>query len=267
MRLLFYVVLVCLCGCICPYHFSKPAQSVPNYKLYPSGYKNIDDPEGIFRRFEDTLAGRIHRVDINALEYKAKDPIRSTDATRTTEKLTDFQNQVDWIKNSQTKYILQFTKKLKPGKGGTVYDPNYNAVVMQFGEGSVMGEEVFAHEIMHAIQYEKGRMSFSVILCDGDNLLGHVTLYDLSDETEAYRYGILFQGNITDFDQIDDAYVLKRFPEYDTIPDRKASISSTLGRILRRRMVQMGKTDRPPGEIYRGWESDYAKGRKLRGQK
>jgi hypothetical protein len=137
---------------------------------------------------------------------------------------------------------------------------------MEFGVGSIIGQEVFAHEIMHAIQYEKGRMSFSILHCEGDNLLGHVTLYDLSDETEAYKYGILFQGNVTDFDQIDNAYVLHRFPQYDTIPDKKATIYNALGKILRRRMVQMGKTDRAPGEIYRGWETDYGKGRKIRGQ-
>lgn len=264
MRLTFYCLALGCWGCICPCHFSKPALIPPNYSLYSSGYKNIHDPDGIFRQFEDTLAGRIRRVDINADAYKLKDPAASSDLNRTLEKLTDFQKQLDWIKNSATTYLLRYTRTMDPGKGATIYDADSNTVVLQFGLGSLIGQEVFAHEIMHAIQYEKGRMSFSAIHCDEDNLLGHITLYDLSDETEAYRYGILFQGNITDFDQIDNAYVLKRFPQYDTIPDKEASICSTLGRILRRRMVQMGKTDKAPGEIYRGWESDYGKGRKTK---
>jgi hypothetical protein len=228
----------------------------------PLDYTNIQDPDDIFKDFEDTLRGRIRVVEHNMTTYNG-DTATQGDLRRTKNALLQMQENLKLIKRSNTRYILHYSPKIVAGRGNTSY--NYSSlegrVELVYGKGSEVGQEVIAHEIQHAIQYEQGKLSFSIKDTSSECILYRVTLSDISDETEAYKYAVLFKGNIADFDTLTDKGTrIKYKPTYDTLPDKRAGLNDNIGAILQERTIRVGINNVPVREFYKGWQKDFLNG-------
>jgi len=259
------LVLSGILGCTLPYTTANSGRPKP-VSGPPPAYTNIEDPDGIFRHLEDTLRGRIRRVD-SLYHHAAVDSSKRLDLQRTVDKLTGFWHNITRLSNSRTHYLIRYTPALDSGIGGTTFDLGTSRVVIEFGQRTGPGDDVYVHEMVHALQYEEGRMSFTLLCCSRDALLYHISLSDISDETEAYRYAGLYKGNIQEYDTIKDKDIRRKYPQYDSVPDGNNSLSSWMGKLLKKRTMQMGYCNKPPYEFYKGWESDYARGCALLRQK
>jgi hypothetical protein len=227
----------------------------------------VNDPAGIFderdkamHKWLDTL-NSIKEREGSLLSRDANGDLDR--AYRSIETITGY---FDRIKESEIKYALYFDPKIQSGvinHGYTTMDTSTETIVMVFGQPTKTREEVI-HEIIHGIQYLDGKISFrrQAILKDGKLVAGSFgTLYDVNDETEAYRLARI----VADYSTVRSEWTNK-----ETIAiDRKAygylsgndiTIDSKDGRELRQRTYWEGVKDTVNSEFYFNWERDYGRG-------
>jgi RHS repeat-associated protein len=134
--------------------------------------------------------------------------------------------------------------------GGTSYDPNTGEINVTLSASADMG--LVGHEMLHAYQYETGKISFA-----SDNSRFGV-LYDITDETAGYKRGAFIRnpfnvGNIT------DNTVRGLHPDYKNLPDGPLDINSSVGLQMRLRTIREGAFNYPNSEVYKGYQGYYKK--------
>ena len=149
-------------------------------------------------------------------------------------------------------------------EGGVSYDEVNGEVKVSLGSND---KGLVFHELGHAYQYEKGKISLFV-----DNSKRGV-LYDLSDETESYNRERSINGGMEYFTnpkfKWNDSDV-KTFgktmipPAYHGLPSGPIDINSIEGKTLRNRTIEAGRKGFVVQEVYKGWQKDYQKGVKTK---
>ncbi|MEL7196339.1 MAG: RHS repeat-associated core domain-containing protein, partial [Bacteroidota bacterium] len=151
-------------------------------------------------------------------------------------------------------------------EGGLQYGEK-GAINIGIGSGANNYNGLVAHELEHAMQYERGEIS---IVTDNSD---YGVLYDITDETNAFnqerRIGMGI-GYFTDPSAVfTDADVRAQGatmtpPAYQSLPSGPININSPAGKALRQRTEEAGRTGQQVYEVYMGWQRDYAKSAKKR---
>ncbi|KIX21483.1 hypothetical protein SY27_07185 [Flavobacterium sp. 316] len=135
----------------------------------------------------------------------------------------------------------------KSDTGGSVgYDKDSGEITVSIGTND-RGQ--IYHEMGHAYQYDKGKVSLLV-----DNS-GYGSLYDISDETESFNR----QNSFTDPDFVWKDKEVRTFgktmtpPAYESLPSGPIDINSKEGKALRNKTIEAGKKDVDVQEVYMGW--------------
>ena len=146
--------------------------------------------------------------------------------------------EISKLEDSDQVYTIFSDKSSK--EGGMSYDMVSGEVKIGIGNNSI---GIVGHELIHAYQYEEGKVSLVV-----DNS-GYGQLYDITDETKAYNRERALGTGIQFFQTpkiVVDGYPLqmsdrdvKTFgnsmssPAYQTLPSRSIDIKSKTGKMLR----------------------------------
>ena len=256
------VTINLFCSCSPLFQCPCPAHLTDSLTRYP----NISDEDHIFSNYESIIHARIqHLTNLmhsDSIYKKVPQIPGGSDSITlwqqfylTKRALIRICQGIEKIKRSNVRYHLFYTAGNFALPGVTTADPYSGEILISYKKGTPVTDEVIGHEIMHAIQYEKRKVSIGIK--QGES---HGSLYDISDETEAYWYARVTKYNLSDGDSVTDAWVMKKYPEYNGLPTRHVSIHSKIGRELRRNTTHAGAGNIPASELYKGWEKDYAKG-------
>ena len=123
-------------------------------------------------------------------------------------------NELDALEQSNQIYHLEIGgtgNRNRPG--GTSYDLEKNWLSLNY-DGT---NDILAHELKHAFQFEKGELSFSsktggladIVTDDNGNYKNNVFLYDLTDEVAAHQRGELYGSNHATPDHLANIYSFK----------------------------------------------------------
>ncbi len=231
---------------------STPVSSAPN----------IEDPDSIFANYDSIVHQRIkgiRRILARQDTMPADYGITIESLKRTKDGLVEIARGLEQMKHSEVIYYFYYDSNKVEGHGVTEINPITNEVEMSF-RTKYKNEEVIGHEIQHAIEYERGQISMK-----RDTSKGFGTLYDISDETQAYWFARLAWYNITANDHFNDSTVKADNPSmYDSVPYERQDLGSPIGKQLKRNTEKEGAEGVPNSEFYKGWQKDYNKGRRLR---
>ena len=225
--------------------------------------KKIKDPDGIVKNYKNQLSDNINNlqemINISAVESGIGGELMSLYKTALEE--------ISKLEDSDQVYTIFSDKSSK--EGGMSYNMVSGEVKIGLGDNNI---GIVGHELIHAYQYEEGKVSLFV-----DNS-GYGQLYDITDETKAYNRERALGTGIQFFQTpkiVVDGYPLqmsdrdvKTFgnsmssPAYQTLPSRSIDIKSKTGKMLRLQTKQAGSLGILIKEVYKGWQKDYQKGQK-----
>jgi RHS repeat-associated protein len=150
---------------------------------------------------------------------------------------------------------------------GVSYDKATDKVMIGLNAKDDYG--LIGHELKHGYQFEKGKVS---LMADNSS---YGSLYDVSDETEAYNRDRQLNGGRDYFEnpsslvwKNEDVLNLGKTmvpPAYQGLPTGPININSKEGKALRNKTIEAGKNGQTVQEVYKGWQKDYAKGTKTKG--
>ena len=224
-----------------PIQWQKPEDPDNPIKLVDSDGKKIKDPDGIVKNYKNRLSGNINNlqemINISAVESSIGGELMSLYKTALEE--------ISKLEKSDQVYTIFSDKSSK--EEGMSYDMVSGEVKIGIGNNSI---GIVGHELIHAYQYEEGKVSLVV-----DNS-GYGQLYDITDETKAYNRERALGMSIQFFQtpkivvngnplQMSDRDV-KTFgnsmssPAYQTLPSRSIDIKSKAGKMLRQQTKQTG---------------------------
>lgn len=185
---------------------------------------------------------------------------------------TDIAKLLTGLKNKYTSILKEYKALEKSSQiynvysgglsndGGTYYEQG--KVMIEIGSGASVG--LIDHELNHAYQYEKNKISF---LPGGK---GYGTAYDLSDERDAYnRQQFLDAGNTsTGYNYLNQLYIRELTnsdiinmgasmlpPAYQNLPQGPINVN----KIMRQQVKEAGKLRLPIPHIYHHAIKDYQK--------
>ncbi len=139
--------------------------------------------------------------------------------------------------------------------GGVSYDTKTGQIIITVEEGTDEQKVgLTAHELKHAYQFEKGKISFNA------KTGGVGVLSDITDEIEAYnRQSVIEKGY--DFHSYSAQEVIiegKRHRiDYSILPKNNRTLRTRIGRELRKKTKKARSLGLPPSDIYKNWEKDY----------
>jgi hypothetical protein len=225
---------------------------------------NIDDPDSLFWTFDHDIQRWVQRLD--AL-HRDPDSVKIYDKTgKLTAALSvlhDISQGLEQMKGSKVKFRLFYAPDVNAQHGYTTVNDVTGVVEMRFHEGS-RGQEVVGHEIIHGIQYLNGEISVRRPLKfeNGQALAeNYGSLYDIKDETQAFRWARLKEDYLTVDDSWNDDTTRSKDPAfYGALPRKAIGLHSRTGRALRKRTYQEGLHNQPNSEFYIHWEKEYLKG-------
>lgn len=166
------------------------------------------------------------------------------------------------LENSEQVYTVS---NISGKEGGVSYDHSTEKISIEIGTESKNRSQLLAHELKHAYQFEKGKVSFRT---DGS---GYGSLYDITDETESYNRERAFasgrdyfDGRVKIFNDKDTREFGKSLvpPAYQSLPSGPIDINSSIGKALKKRTIEAGKLGKPVNEVYKGWRKHYLRGSK-----
>ena len=103
-----------------------------------------------------------------------------------------------WASDQVYNLYLYSSDVSEDAGGNTKLDPSTGDININIKEG--YDSNIISHELKHAFQFEKGRISYK-----SNGLIGE--LYDLMDEREAYKRGRLFgETRTTSLEWLQDKY-------------------------------------------------------------
>ena len=163
-------------------------------------------------------------------------------------------------KSEQVYNVVTGVTDLRPLAGGaTAWNPETGYVDVKVNSRFELMESL-PHELKHAYQYETGKLSL------GSNGDGGGTLYDMQDEIEAYKRSRMFGGYYAG-EKIDIAFVKRR--GYDLPPTQRTvhtkntdwEGAASFGDQIKSKIRKAGRNGTTPGELIKGWEIEYEKGK------
>jgi hypothetical protein len=236
----------------------------------PPIYRNIDDPDGLFRERDSAM-----HVWLKSLDSKSRDDslINIYDKTGTLEmarrEVKHITDCIDSIKSSEVKFrfLLDPTLSGAIPHGFTSIEPGTEVILVRFDTNS-KGKEVVIHEIIHCYQYLQGKLSIRRLpkFENGSPAIDAFgTLYDITDENEAYRLARI----VADFTTIRqkwnrDSTVRQKPEAYAGLPREDLNIYSRKARVMFEQTYQEGAGNVIASELYKGWEDKYRQGCKHR---
>jgi hypothetical protein len=249
--------------------------------LTPAGYKNIVDSNHFFYDFEAIVNDRIIKIDTlkrsNLILEKTARPLPRQDSpssgfdlsagdtlttweslSLTRGQLKKMRRQLRRLQRSTVHYRLFDTVDVEKGNGYTFANLATGEIELAFGRNTPHSDEVVVHELQHAVQYEKGWISFGR---DRNDSLA--SLNDVTDEIKAYSFAKVIKYNIRDAAPIGIDSLYKINAVYRHLPVHSITIHSPEGRRLRAATVNAGKANEDNPEFYKNWEKDFIKGCKL----
>jgi uncharacterized protein YdcH (DUF465 family) len=218
----------------------------------------IEDPDSIFRNHKQTLNNNIAAVD--AALKDNKNAAISQALIKLKDKLSSVLNEYKTLENSKQIYNIFSADD----EGGYTTFQN-GKVMIGIGDNASFG--LIGHELKHAQQFDTGKISFKL------NGSGYGTLYDLSDETEAYNRERMLNAQVTFFTDPRIKWTNSDVKNLETAPGVKPysillegpiSINSRQGKEMRQQMINAGQNRIYPVEVYKGAQSDYKNGIKKR---
>ncbi|PXX95028.1 hypothetical protein DF185_22725 [Marinifilum breve] len=137
-------------------------------------------------------------------------------------KYVDVINEISELGASDQMYDVESGGTSANANGETTYDNATGNIVMSIFSNSNNPLATFAHEAKHAYQFETGAVSFSYLTGEGSSL------YDISDEIEAFKRGQLFGANTNA--NINEKWV--RLKGYTGLPSGPIDINTPTGNVL-----------------------------------
>jgi hypothetical protein len=219
--------------------------------------RNIDDSFHILRNCRAKVRQQIDRIH-HWMDSSITPENRHTFQQETIKQLNSILSGIDSLKRSTTHYHFFYSNSADSGHGYTTANV-WGDIEVVYGLKSD-SDEVIGHEIIHAIQFERGQVSIAKKKKDDKKDLDG-SLYDLHDEGEAYRSArIIIRPDVTMNDRFTDEYVADKFPEYQRLSREDRKLKSIWGEQLRKRTTDSGVGNRSNEEFYKGWEMDYLNG-------
>jgi RHS repeat-associated protein len=210
----------------------------------------LRDFNNIVSNYEDYINGRINGLNkiINneTFDYSHLGVSRD-DLIDLKSKLTGIINGIDELKSSDVMYKVVVDEKILPGKGVTDIDRSTGDILIKYSIDP--SNELIGHEITHGVQYDRGEISF--------NRNGYGVLYDITDETNAYKNARIGVAGIGINVNIDDKWTRSENPAYTSLKKGPINLNSKEGKQLRESTSQEGKQGLPNSEFYHGWQIDY----------
>ena len=233
----------------------------PMLYIDPDGM-TIEDPDGIVKSQKERLNDNIAAVN-EVLKMIGDNPSAKSFKDYKAAMNTQL-DQIGTLEKSDQVYNVSYEGDSSNG-GGTSYNEKNGSINISIGKGKTELEEsgVVSHELAHGYQYEKGQISLKV---KND---GYGALYDITDEVGAYNnqsvleHGKFFQDHEWTDSSVKQFGKEKMTPQaYQNLPSGPININSKEGKELRKTTKQAGAAGTPVGEVYKGWERDYEKGKK-----
>ena len=224
----------------------------PVYFIDPDGMKIIDF-FGIYRDYKnelnDSKKGLQILLDSGNIDKDVFEVLLNV--------IDNTLKELDILEDSKQVYSIVSDQRIDDGLYYESIEKDIVFVNIKKYEFGLVG-----HEIKHAFQYERGKISIMVHSKD----IG--SLYDITDETEAYNTERAIQpgpdgklnSKFTDNDVIDFGY-LNNIP-YNLLPKTERNINSEFGKELRKKTIRAGAEKTQVFEVYMGWKEDYKKGLK-----
>ena len=161
--------------------------------------------------------------------------------------------ELDALESSEQIYKVSFGSDLGKDEGGTYFDGSDNSIAVTVGKGTGIG--VISHELLHAYQFESGEVS----LAYDNSFVG--SLYDLGDETAAYRREHLAVQGVLGMktrETINNDYTLTfgqqmTPPAYQTLPRDNLNMGSRQAVFMRMQNTFYKKEYGRPYEVFKGW--------------
>ena len=146
----------------------------PINRVDPKGTK-IEDPSKIYASHRAYMLEQINNLHLLTKDYAYADMTDLID--RVIREYKTIISEYDALERSDMIYKIGYWSEKG---GGMSYD---NGIInIKVGRNELPG--IMAHELKHAYQYETGALSFKVY--DG-KVIDYGSLYDITDETEAYN--------------------------------------------------------------------------------
>jgi RHS repeat-associated protein len=221
----------------------------------------VEDPDEIYKKHKEQMNNQSTAIQT---ALKAKD-------------LTDgMKKTLVQLESSYKSILKEYSALEKSDQVYSIFSVGEDGGYTSFEKGKVIigiGAEdasigIMGHELKHAYQFETGKVSF---MTDGSGSYG--TLYDLSDETEAYNRERMLNSGVTFFMDTKSKWTdsdVKEFgakmnpPAYQTLPKGSININSKQGKALILRTQMAGYNKTPIAEMYNGYADDFIKGAKKR---
>lgn len=247
-------------------HTPVPTQHTPVQRVSSQGNSEelqddfiIKDPDGLVKQYEAGLQVKIKMLQQFIDEGKVP-------AGNGNKLLKFYKEQIKNIKKLKKSKQVYKVFAATGVEGGVSYDQTTGNINVGIGTDIKQIEGLIAHELEHAMQYERGETSFNVL-----DATKRGTLYDLTDETNAYNQERKMNAGMMYFQNPDkykwDNEDVKKFSKekmaqdyYKDLPEKPESLKSSGGKALRKRTIEAGKNGSKAPEVYKGWQKDYAKG-------
>jgi hypothetical protein len=217
----------------------------------------VRDHSGDFAKYSAYVSERINALGAilgnKNFDY-SKTGVTREQVSKALDMFNNVSNEIVALETSEQIYTVD-RESIFDGisnSGGVSYDSNTGEVNVTLSASADMG--LVGHELLHAYQYETGKISFAA-----DNSRFGV-LYDITDETAGYQRGAFIRSHpLQDGSNITDKNTRGRHPDYKNLPSGPLDINSSVGLQMRLRTIYQGAFNYPNSEVYKGYQGYYKK--------